>query len=294
MQTEEYQTGMDYDESRIVQIAKQFGLVKSGYTLEDYLIEAAREGKYATVGLWGEQGSGKSSRLLAQGHWIYKDWDHVLDSIVFKPMELKSKLKSIPMGQRYPWLGWDDVSVHFTSNAFRSDLDAYEAIDKVWASLRVKASVVSLTIPHIGRLAKNLKDYISHEVYIGPNQMLQVQRIVKLQSFNKMAPELFKILIEKPHKFNLFDVPKDVFKEYWQRRLELTEEALDMMDDATGPVDTEGFTRIWDVAKDLCVNANTLQQMGSRGVIETVKIGKVLYVSDDVAMDLRTEYTKSR
>jgi hypothetical protein len=34
-------------------------------------------------------------------------------------------------------------------------------------------------------------------------------------------------------------------------RLELTEEALDLMDDATGPENTEGYVKVWDVAMGL-------------------------------------------
>ncbi len=285
-----YEYDISYSKSQIVQTAISFGLVIPGWTLEDYIRDAAKEGKYATISVWGEQGAGKSNRLLQHGYWVYQDWDKVLGNLVFKPLELKAKLKSIPMGTRFPWIGWDDVGVHYTNMSFKTKIDEYEAIDAVWTSLRVKCSVVTLTIPNITRLAKNLKDNVSHEVFLGRNQMEQVQRIVRLQSFNRMEAEVFKVLIEGPRPFTLYDVPLDVFNEYNERRLELTEEALDLMDDATGPESTEGYVRIWDVAKDLRVSANSLQQMGSRGVIPTTKIGKGLYVHEDFVQDLIDEY----
>jgi hypothetical protein len=139
---QEYDQAETYStRSEIVRAAIGFGLVKPGWTLQNYIERAAEEGQYATVAIWGEQGSGKSNRLLQEGHWVYGDWDKVLENIVFKPLELKAKLKSIPKGSRYPWIGWDDVGVHYTSNAFRTDIEGYEAIDVVWTSLRVKWSV---------------------------------------------------------------------------------------------------------------------------------------------------------
>lgn len=290
---ESYEYEITYSKSKVVQTAISFGHIIPGWTLEDYIRHAAKEGKYATVSIWGEQGSGKSNRLLQQGYWVYQDWDKVLKNLVFKPLDLKAKLKSIPKGTRYPWIGWDDVGVHYTNMAFKTKVEEYEAIDAVWTSLRVKCSVVSITIPNITRLAKNLKDNVSHEVFMGPNQMEQVQRIVRLQSFNRLDAETFKVLIEGPRPFILFDVPLDVFNEYNEMRLELTEEALDLMDDAVGPEDTEGYVSVWEAAKGLRVSANSLQQMGSRGLIPTVKIGNKLFLPEDFVPELIEEYGNS-
>lgn len=290
METQEYETGGAYSKSLIVQTAIKFGLVKLGWTLEDYIREAAEEGKYVTCAIWGEQSAGKSNRLLQQGFWVYRDWDTVLENLVFKPLELKAKLKSIPKGRRFPWIGWDDVGVHYTANRFRTDIDEYEAIDSVWTCLRVKCSVVSLTIPNINRLARNLKDNVSHEVYLGKNQMEQVQRIVRLQSFSKLECEIFKVLIEGPRPFTLYDVPLDVFNEYNERRLDLTEQALDLMDSATGPESTEDYILVWEAAKQTSLSANSLQQMGSRGILPTQKIGGNLYLPKDFMPDLLEQY----
>lgn len=269
--------------SKIVQTAVKFGLIKPGWTLEDYIRDAAESQGYATVQVWGEQGSGKSNRILQQGYWVYKDWDLVLKNIIFKPSSFVQRLKSIPMGRRVPWLGWDDVGVHFTSNAFRTNIQEYESVDGAWASIRVKCSVISLTIPNISRLARNIKDNVSHEVYLGRNQMELVERIVRLPSFTSLESELFKVLIEGPQPFKLFDVPTDVFKEYWEMRLELTEEALEKMDLSTEPESPEGYMTVLEaaqVAKDkgLRYSTSSIQQDISRGVIRGTKIGPTLYV----------------
>lgn len=122
--------------------------------------------------------------------------------------------------------------------------------------------------------------------------MEQVQRIVRLQSFNKLEAEVFKVLIEEPAPFKIYNVPREVFEEYWERRLILTEEALDLMDEATGPESTEGYVSIWEASKQVSLNPNTLQQMGSRGTIPTEKIGKRLYISEDFLPELLAEFPK--
>jgi len=285
----------DYGEKRgrlprHVETAIQYGLIHPGWTLEDYLRHAVESQGYETVLIHGVQGSGKSNRMLQQGYWIYRDWDKVLANIVFKPADFVKKLQSIPMGKRIPWIGFDDVGVHYPSSKFKTDVKQYEAIDATWAAIRTKCSVISLTIPLLDRLAKNIKDNVSFEVYIGRNQMELVERIVRLPSFDRMETRLFKILVEGPRKFNLYDVPKDVFKEYWDMRLRLTEEALESLAQATDLEVEEGYTPIIDLAVELGLSPNTIQQMVSRGVIRGRKIRGILCVCDEDIPKLKKVY----
>ncbi len=276
-----------------VEWAINYGLIHEGWTLEDYLVKAVETQGYETALIHGVQGSGKSCRLLQTGYWIYKDWDTVLDSIVFKPTSFVNKLKSVPIGRRIPWLGFDDVGVHYTSSTFRTDVKQYQAIDSAWAAIRTKLSVCVLTIPLLDRLAKNLKDNLTFEIYLGKNQTELVERIVRMPSFDKMETHLSKILIEGPRRFDLFEVPKDVFKEYWDMRLRLTEEALDGLSKATDLEDSEGYTPVLDVAEEIGLSPNTIQQMASRGVIKARKIGDLLYIPDDYIPRLKKIYGKT-
>jgi hypothetical protein len=63
-----------------------------------------------------------------------------------------------------------------------------------------------------------------------------------------------------------------------------------MMDEATGPESTEGYITVWEAAKNLKLSANSLQQMGSRGVITTTKIGNRLYIPEEFLSELEAEY----
>ena len=74
-------------------------------------------------------------------------WLSVLKSIIFKPQGLIAKLEAVPDDDPLTAVGWDDIGVHFPSSTFKTDQDQYEAIDRVWAAIRTKVSVVIVTIP---------------------------------------------------------------------------------------------------------------------------------------------------
>ena len=266
---------------QIIQHAKFFGLIKDGWTLEDYIVDAVRNGGYETILLWGVQGAGKSTRMLQMGYWVYKDWDAVLKSIVFKPSEFVKRLREVPLKTRIPCLLWDDIGVHYTSSTFRTNIQQYEAIDATWAAIRTKCNAIILTIPLIDRLAKNIKDNVTFEVYTGRNQREYVQRLVRLPGIGQTESNLFKIVIEKPEVFDLYNVPKDVFKQYWEMRLQLTEEALDRLDMTVTAEDMEKYIPVSEAAVKLEMSANTLQSYISRGVYSGRKVRGVLCITKE-------------
>ena len=219
-------------------LAVEYGLIKYNYTLRDYLVEATgvdpnthkklkRQG-YETVVIWGVQGSGKSNLMLQIGYWLIgPDWNRVLDNIVFTPKEFKDKMSSYNEEVHMPWLGWDDLGVHFSYMTYRTDIKLYEAIGQIWHAIRTKVNVVVITIPNIDDLPQNIKRNITIEVYIGRNQYMQVRRWFRLPSVRPQKDSfLIRLPVEPPHKFDLYFVPRHVFQSYWSRRLELADSAL--------------------------------------------------------------------
>lgn len=248
---------------RFLQYALRFGLIKWGYTEKEYIQYAIENQGYETVLVWGVQGSGKSNRILQEGYWVFEDWDKVLGAIVSKPKEFVERLQKIPFGERTPWTGWDDVGVHFPSVSWRTNIEQYEAVDAAWAAIRTKCNVISLNIPLIDRLARNLKDNLTMEVFLGRNQMSMIERYVRLPGIKRLESSFRKIQIEPMRQFNLFDVPLDVFKEYWQRRLELTEEALDKLGNVLTKTelqdkDKENYISLNEAMAELDISPRTL------------------------------------
>ena len=266
---------------RIYQIAKAFGLIHEGWTLQEYLLDAVKNQGYETVYIWGQQGSGKSSRMLQMGYWVYQDWDLVLKNIVFKPSEFVKRLRKVPKGKRIPCLLWDDIGVHYTSSTFKTDIKQYEAVDAAWAAIRTKCNVIVITSPLIDRLAKNVKDNITFEVFIGKNQMEMIRRIIRLPGIEKMESNLFKYIIERVRPFNLYDVPKDVFQQYWDMRLQLTEEALERLDKTIGEESLEDLIRVTDAANELGMSVMSLLDAITRGACKKRMINGVAYITKE-------------
>ena len=193
---------------KVIELGLKFGLIKLGWTLQDYIHHAIESMGYETILIWGVQGSGKSNFMLQTGYWVYHDWDLVLKNIVFKPEEFVRKLKRIPIGKRVPWIGWDDVGVHYASVSWRTNIQQYEAVDACWAAIRTKCNVITLTIPLIDRLARNLKDNITIEVFIGRNQNVLIERYIRLPSVKRglLESTFYKVQVEPVHKIDLLSL----------------------------------------------------------------------------------------
>lgn len=221
-------------------------------------------------------------------------WSSVLDHIVFKPSDFVRRLEEVPRGERLPMVLWDDIGVHYTSSTFKTDIEQYSAVDSTWAAIRTKVAIVIVTIPIIGRLAKNVKDNLTFEVFLGRNQREQVRRLFYLPGTRYVDSNLFKPVLGKPKPFDLYLVPKWVWDRYWEMRLDLTEEALANLKGATDMDNEEEYTKVWEIAKELTVSANTLQQMGSRRLIPTQVVNGELCIPNHFIPELKKEYSKEK
>ena len=249
--SETYRSKQGYTKEQLIEVAKQrnipesliniaieFGLIKPEYTVYDYIEEATDLYKpgYETIVIWGVQGSGKSNLLLQTGYWVYHKegeissedaWNMVLQNVLFTPSQFIDKLKKIPKDIRIPWLGWDDIGVHYSYMSFRTDVKIYEGIGQAWHAIRTKANVTVLTIPVINDLPANLKRNITIEVFIGRNQFVETRRWFRLPSLRPNQDSfLVRLPIERLHKIELYEVPEEVFARYWNMRLELADKAI--------------------------------------------------------------------
>lgn len=279
-----------------IKAGMDFGHIKEGYTIKEYLQEAVVTNGYETVGIHGVQGSGKSCLTLQMGADIAfpylkqelgRDpnekelWDFVLNSLVFKPKEFVKKLEAVPRGKRLPMILWDDLGVHFTSSSFRTDIEQYSAIDATWAAIRTKVAVAVINIPLFIRLAKNVKDNLTFEVYVGRNKMVQIRRLFYLPGQIDIDENLFKPIIQPGYQYNIYDVPKWVWDAYWERRLDLTEEALTSLKEATDMEENKDWIPIKTAALEVGRAASSISHDVSQGVYRGLKIKGVMCIHKD-------------
>lgn len=77
--------------------------------------------------------------------------------------------------------------------------------------------------------------------------------------------------------FCLFEVPTDVFKQYWESRLTLADEALDKLErilskkdiEQHGFIDPEQWTPALDVADALAISPTTISTLAKNRTVET-------------------------
>lgn len=289
---------------KVLQMALNFGLVIPGYTVRNYIEHAVEKNGYETIEVWGLQGSCKSNRCLQHGYWIHQDWDKVLKRVAFladarelpayKERGFVQQLKSIPSGSHIPWLDWDDCTVDMPSSSWRTNIEKYEAIDSAWAAIRTKATVIDINNPLIDRLARNIKDNITIEIFIGRNQLEQAERFLRLPGLNKVESNFFKLQIEPLHKFDMYDVPTSVFKEYNQLRLALADYAIEKMGKAFDDTpDIEKYISINDAVQTLDMSPRTIVDMASRGGIRSKKINGLIYILKEDYEATLTKYAKT-
>jgi hypothetical protein len=269
--------------SRLLTMALSFGLVRWEWTVKDYIRHAAQNMQYETVHVWGIQGAKKSNLTLQLGYMMLEDWDQVLKYLVFRPGKEErgflKLIKSIGEGNRIPWAGWDDLGVHFPSTSWRTDMPKYQAIDAVWAAIRTKISVVTTNNPNIDRVSKNIKDNISIEIWSSPNQTLVTERLCRIPGLKDIDSHFFKVPIEPPHRFDWTAVPSDVWKEYWELRLRVSEEAIQKLDEAyADDVDLNEWVPLYDIIDQGIATPSQVIAYSTRDLITVCKVGGKRYV----------------
>jgi len=291
---------------KILDIACGFGFIKPGYDMKDYILDAVEsKSGYETVDIWGRQGSKKSNRTLQIMNWVYNDWDVVLKEIVLMPTSkglpgyesrgFLEKMRSVQKGQSIPCVGWDDLTVSLPSSTFKTDTEIYGAVDAAWAAIRTKIRVMILNNPLIDRITKNIKDNVTLEVMIGPNQTEMVERWFHLVGLKTMNSNFFKVQVEPLHRFDWRVVPSDVFKEYQNLREEVADYALSKLGEAFGDeetMDVDVVTPI-DIMNEIDITPSTLNDMLKRHFLPHKKVnGRYLIARSDYE-DFKKVYLKN-
>ena len=294
---------------RHIVVGKQYGLIIEGQKLDDYLTKASFDpAGFECCCAHGQQGSGKSNFFMQRTAAIKKAsffrehkrfpterelWNIVLGAIVFTPTDFIEKLEEVKeMGDRLDVVLWDDIQLEYTSSTFKTNIDQYAAIDSMMAVIRTKCAITLITIPNITRLPKNIKDNVTFEVYVGKNRKVQIRRIFRLPGQKRIDSNLFKPIIQKPRIFDIYNIPNWAWTKYEKMRQEIANKALANLKAATDMEDSDEFTEVWKLGGQLSVSANTLQQMGSRGIIPVKMVNGSLCVPNEFVPELLNRYPK--
>jgi len=294
---------------RHIEIGIDYGLIIEGQDLDTYLSNASIDPSgFECACAHGQQGAGKSNYMLQRTAAIkrttfFKDysrlpeerelWNSVLEAIVFTPTDFIEKLERVQESDdRLDVVLWDDIQLEYTSSTFKTNIDQYSAIDSMMAVIRTKCAITLITIPNITRLPKNVKDNVTFEIFVGKNRKTQIRRLFRLPGQKRIDSNLFKPIIQRPTIFDIYAIPAWAWRKYEGMRQEIANKALANLKAATDMEDSSQFEQIWELSKRLTINANTIQQMGSRGIFPTKMVNGVLCVPKSFVPELVSQYGK--
>jgi len=224
--------------------AIELGYIVEGWYIEDYCRDAIENHGWESLCIWGPKGSLKSNLMLQLGYLIYKDWDLVLNHVVFRPRDF---IRITEGEGRIPCIMWDDIGVHLPRTLYFTDRKLWSRLKSNWDAFRPKLSVFLCTTPRKEKVASFIIDDLSGEVLLGKRvgevliNKYDFQRWLWQFDFIKPTKSRFSMVqVEKEPlpgtpklSYGLKDklervlpgIPTDVFQRYYAERIELANEA---------------------------------------------------------------------
>lgn len=148
----------------IVKDTAEFVRVGDGITITDVLDYAKEEDVQHIFQWWGPKGAGKTNGLGWLLMYVYRDWEKVVDHIVYRWDDLKQLLKEYEeKGEVCPVVGLDDAGIHFSAYQW-SDRDL-----KIFANwlkgAREFVKVIIFTTPRPNDVISILRYHSTGEVF---------------------------------------------------------------------------------------------------------------------------------
>lgn len=179
---------------------------------------------------WGPNRNGKTTCAMQVAFQVYKDWDKVLDCIVFTLSQFFHKIRSgrpecysgkVGFNKRVPLLIWDDMAVHLNKAVTQHNI-AVDTFKGYFQAVATDLAVLIGTMLVPTGITLQLHEIYTHEIHIPTRGVYKFDKARWQQNFRGWDTRPNKEWLESAP---FFQVPSDVYKEYNLMRLELTSEA---------------------------------------------------------------------
>ena len=186
---------------------------------------------YAWFCVWGPPRTGKSTLCLLIADWIYKDWDDVLNCIIFSLNGLLYKLergepKLWPtrndLHRRVPFLFIDDFGAH-CNKAKTQHERGWDVFKGGFDTLGTKLGVLMANMVSPNEATQQLQEKYTHEIFVHRRGEAKYDKVHQQQDYRSWNSRQKK---EWRWEFEFDEVPKDVFKQYDEVRCQLADEVL--------------------------------------------------------------------
>ena len=198
--------------------------------------------RYMWMPIWGEPRTGKTTLALLLMFKVYKDWDKVLEAVIFDLNGLLYKMqKGIPQlfptvtkptHMRVPILLWDDFAAK-SGKAQTQHERAWDVFKGAFDTLGTRIAVILATMVNPRSPTEQLLQKYTHEVLVqidsDGKRYYKYDKCKSQQDFSGWRSRQNKAWLET-QKFG--KVPLDVFKQYDEMRTSLVDEVFVSMQDA--------------------------------------------------------------
>jgi len=197
---------------------------------------------YMWMPIWGEARTGKTSCALWLMFKIYKDWDDVLNAVVFNLSSLMYKLRkgeprlfptvTKPCHMRVPIILWDDFAAK-SGKAQTQHEKGWDIFKGAFDTLGTRLGVLLATMVNPRSPTQQIMEKYTHECYVmlgSKNERIyKYDKCKQQQDFHGWSMRQNKDWLE----VNSFEpVPLDVFEQYDEMRTSLVDETFVSIGDA--------------------------------------------------------------
>jgi hypothetical protein len=221
-----------------VKLAVEFGYIIPGWEFLDYCRAAVQGMPHAKVKgagfqnivIWGMQGTYKSNLAMQFAYAIYQDWDVVLKRILLTKQDaIRIYDQTKEMGKRIPMVILDDITTVFPKQLWFESRQLFTLLQQFIATIRMRFSNIISTTPLPQNLVSSLADNLTFEIFNTPVNRYLVERYVWLPDPARPATSNLRKIVVEYTEFDPKQVPSDVWKEYEERRWQVTDEIVSKM-----------------------------------------------------------------
>lgn len=279
--------------------------------------------RYAWIPVWGEGRCGKTTVALSLMYKLYKDWDMVLNAIVFNLSQLIYKLRkgipklfptrTTPCHMRVPVLLIDDFAAQ-CGKAKTQHEKAWDIFKGSFDTLGTRVGILLATMIEPTSPTEQLLLKYTHEIKVevteDGDRYYKYDKCSRQQDFRGWRHRQKKDWLEEQQ---FFPIPPDVYEQYDEMRLALVDETFVSVIDSMaednveyalkrmkplditlleliidkGPITYHKAMKVGRAGKD------TLARCKSRGLIVPIRKGESYYLYDitDLGLEVKEAYT---
>ena len=177
--------------------------------------------------IYGEKGAAKSNRMLKYGFDVYQDWDKVLEHVADRPRDFARMLIDAKKeAERIPWIGYDDVNAFLPRSMYFTDRLLWKEMGQDWDLSRAMINVFMSTCPDKSNVVSFILGDLTHDILVSNRKWLEIRRWIRdVDYWHPQKTMKFSIQITRA-KFDIHEVPEDVWNKYWLKKIALTTESM--------------------------------------------------------------------